>query len=379
MDWEVAGQDNSDAAGSASPKSPKRKGKKLKKWVVVVAVIAAIVAYFNIKSCINNQPKNLSWPTTGLATMLPDPPTNKGEVNTDSDRSFWADIEKCSESQYKAYVESCKEKGFTVEADSNTSWYNAYNSDGYKLSLSYYSSSESLSVSLNAAEEMGTLTWPTAGAGSLAPAPASKKGKISSDSSTRFAALVGDTDSAAYSAYVDSCISAGFNVDYKKGETSFSADNANGDHISVSYEGFNTMKVIVDAADVSASAETTSSDSSASAVAETEEKVEEKVEEAPAATSDSASSGSSSASAGDFRQFVDDYESFMNSYCDFMEKYNSSSNTASMMVDYAKMVKDYAEWAEKFDGYDTSDLSADDLAYYTAAQARVLERVSKIQ
>ncbi len=37
MDWEVAGQDNSDAAGSASPKPPKRKGKKLKKWVVVIA------------------------------------------------------------------------------------------------------------------------------------------------------------------------------------------------------------------------------------------------------------------------------------------------------------------------------------------------------
>ncbi len=375
MDWEVAGQDNSDAGSSASPKPPKRKGKKLKKWVVVIAVIAAIVVYSNIKSCINNQPKNLSWPTTGLATMLPDPPTNKGEVNTDSDRSFSADVEKCSEDQYKAYVESCKEKGFTVDAESNTSSYEAYNSDGYKLRLSYWSSSEKLSVYLDAATEMGTLTWPAAGAGSLAPAPTSKKGKVSSDSSTYFAALVGDTDSAAYGAYVDSCISAGFNVDYHKGDTLFYADNANGDHISVSYEGFNTMKVIVDAADVSASAETTSSDSSASAKVE----AETKTEEAPAATSDSASSESSSASAGDFRQFVDDYESFMNSYCDFMEKYKSSSNTASMMVDYAKMVKDYAEWAEKFDGYDTGELGADDLAYYTAAQARVLERLSKIQ
>ncbi len=375
MDWEVAGQDNSDAAGSASPKPPKRKGKKLKKWVVVIAVIAAIVVYSNIKSCINNQPKNLSWPTTGLATMLPDPPTNKGEVNTDSDRSFSADVEKCSEGQYKAYVESCKEKGFTVDADSSTSSYKAYNSDGYKLRLSYYSSSESLSVSLDAAAEMGTLTWPTAGAGSLAPAPASKKGKISSDSSTYFVALVGDTDNAAYSAYADSCISAGFNVDYNKDDTLFYAYNANGDYITVSYEGFSTMEVTVDVADVSASAETTSSDSSASTKAE----AETKAEEAPATTSDSASSESSSASAGDFRQFVDDYESFMNSYCDFMEKYKSSSNTASMMVDYAKMVKDYAEWAEKFNGYDTGELGADDLAYYTAAQARVLERLSKIQ
>lgn len=375
MDWEVAGQDNSGAGGTSVSKPPKRKGGKLKKWVIAVAVIAVVVAFLNIQSCIKNQPKSLSWPTTGLATMLPDPPTNKGEVTLDSDSRFGADIDKCSEAQYKEYVESCKQKGFTVDAKSNTSSYSAYNADGYKLSLNYGSYSESTTVYLDAPVEMGTLTWPKSGAGSLAPAPASKKGKITSDSSGYFTATVGDTDASAYSAYVDACIAAGFDVDYHKGDTSFYADNANGDRVSVSYEGFNTMKVTVDAADTPASSGTssTSASSDSGAVAQTETKAEE------AADSSSASTETSSSGSSDLRQFTDDYEAFMNSYCDFMEKYNSSSNTASMMVDYAKMMQDYAEWAAKADSYDFDDASADDLAYYTAANARITERLSKLQ
>lgn len=362
MDWEVAGKDKGAGESSPSPVPPKRKGKKMKKWVIVVALLAILVVYFNARSCIKNQPKNLSWPTTGLATMLPDPPTKKGEVRTNSDERFDADVAKCSEDQFNAYVESCKEKGFTVDAESNSGRYSAYTDEGYKLELYYWSSNETLSIDLDAPIDMGTLAWPTTGAGSNAPAPASAKGKVDSESSTRFVAYVGDTDPAAYSTYVDSCIAAGYSVDYHKGDTSFYGDRSDGAHLAVDYLGFNTMRVTVDTSKIGQ----TSQDSTA--------------EEAPAESTETTSDDSSSSSnTADFRQFVDDYESFMNSYCDFMEKYSNSSDTTSMLVDYAKYMKEYTEWAAKYDEYDTSDLSADDLAYYTAANARVAERLSKIQ
>ncbi len=366
MDWEVAGKDNG-TGGGASPMRPKRKGRKMKKWAIALLVIVVAVAFLKIQSCVKNQPKNLNWPTTGLATMLPDPPTKKGEVNYDYDDSFSADVAECSEDQYKAYIESCKDKGFTTDAKSASSSFEAYTGEGYKLSLSYYSYSKQISISLKAPTEMGTLTWPTTGAGSNAPVPTSTKGKIESDSSTWFSASVGDTDAAAYNAYVDACIAAGYSVDYHKGETTFYADRADGAHISLSYPGFNIMKVTVDLKKVSGD-----SSESAPAADATASEAPAATEETPAAT-DSSTSGSS-----DLRQFTDEYEAFMNSYCDFMEKYNSSSDAVGMVVDYAKWTKDYADWADRVDSYDFSNASAEDVAYYTAAVARISDRVSKL-
>lgn len=365
MDWEVAGEDKTaNKSGAPSPTPPKRKGRKMKKWTIALLVIAVLFVYIKVNSCIKNQPKNLSWPTSGLATMLPDPPTKKGEINEDSDDEFYASIAACSENQYKAYVESCKEAGFTTDASDQTNEYSAYTSDGYNLDLYYYESAEEMSVRLVAPIQMGEITWPTSGSGSYAPTPSSTKGKISSESSDYFTAYVGDTDQAAFSAYVDACIAAGYTVDYHKSDTSFYGDREDGAHMSASYEGFNTMMVKVDLTGLS---------NSNSAESEAASEPAAQAEEATDTSSDSSDSN------GDFRQFVDDYESFMNSYCDFMEKYANSSDTSSMLLDYAKWTKDYAEWAGKFDSYDTSDVSADDLAYYTAAQARVAERISKIQ
>ncbi len=356
MDWEVAGKDNSGS--NSSPTLPNRKGKKLKKWVVVVVILVAIVAFANVQSCMRNQPKTLNWPTSGLATLLPDPPTKRGEIIYDDDDQFMANVAECSEGQYEEYVESCTDKGFTTDAESTSSTYEAFSNEGYKLRLDYSSSDEELSIYLNAPVEMNTLVWPTTGAGSNAPAPSSSKGRIDSDSSSIFVAYVGDTDITVYGAYVDACIAAGYSIDYQKGDKSFYADRADGAHITVSYEGFNTMKVAVNLENVNKDSEETDGKSANE-------------------TSESASEDTSN--SGDFRQFVDDYEAFMNKYCDFMEKYNSSSDTASMMAEYATLTKEYADWTARYDDYDTDSLSDDDLAYYAAANTRVAERLAKIQ
>ena len=372
MDWEVAGKDKGKgtASDAASPqKPPQRKGRKMKTWAIVVLVIVVLAIAGKITSCAKDQPSDLDWPTTGLAKMLPEPPTKKGEANTNSAEQLDADIEDCTESQFKDYVESCKDKGFTVDAIEDTDSYTAYTEKSYKLDLCYYGSMEEMSITLDAPIEMGDIAWPTSGSGSYAPAPVSTKGKITSESSDYFTAYVGDTDKAAYSAYVDSCIAAGYNVDYSKGDTSFYADRADGAYINVSFEGFNTMKAYVDLTDLKETAADSSADEAA-AQADTSAEA--------AASTDTAVSDTSTSDA-DFRQFVDDYESFMNGYCDFMEKYNNSTDTTSMLVDYAKWTAQYTEWAAKYDDYDTSNVSADDLAYYTAAQARIAERLSKIQ
>lgn len=80
----------------------------------------------------------------------------------------------------------------------------------------------------------------------------------------------------------------------------------------------------------------------------------------------------------DFRAFVDSYEEFMNEYVDFMIEYNDSEDTSGMLTDYATMMTRYAEMAEQVDDIDEESLSADDLAYYTAAMGRITARLEEI-
>lgn len=350
MKWEPAGK---NAPGG-------KKGKKNGLLIaLVVVVVIAIIG--GISSCGGGEKnERLEWPTTGLAAMLPKPSSDKGEVHTNSDDAFWADVEEYSQSDFNAYVEQCKEKGFTVEGTNNALGYEAYSEDGAHLSLTYLDSSEEMSINLDAAVEMGLITWPTMGAGALLPAPTSLTGKIDSDSSTFFSAMIGETSPEDFSAYVDACIAAGFNVDYNKGDDSFFGDDTLGNHASVSYKGANMMQIVVNAADEAETAEP----------------------EAPATESETtpeAPADATTGTASDFRSMVDEYETFMNEYCDFMETYNSDSgNVVSMAIDYASMMAQYAEWMSKIDDIDESTLTADDSAYLLNAQTRINQRLLEI-
>ena len=79
----------------------------------------------------------------------------------------------------------------------------------------------------------------------------------------------------------------------------------------------------------------------------------------------------------EFREWVDSYEEFMNRYVEFMENYDSSD--ASAVLEYTELVSKYSEFIEATGNLNEDDYSVSDWAYYTAAQARVLDRLSKIQ
>lgn len=357
MDWEPAGK-SADKPG----------GKKRRGCLVAVVVIVLIAIVGGIISSCGGGDDSLDWPSSGLATMLPKPDSGTGNVVVNSDDSFSASVDGYTQEKYDSYVAQCQEMGFSVEAENGTGTYAAYSEEGYHLSLSFFGSSDgSMNVTLDAPVEMGTISWPTAGAGSLAPAPTSTTGKIDSDSSTFFFAYVGETNEEAFAAYVDACSSAGFNVDYDRGDTWYGADNAEGVSLRVEYRGFNTMVVRVDAPDDAEAApepESTAPEAEAPTTPEAE----------VPATPESSAGGSS-----DFRATMDAYEAFMNEYCDFMETYSSdSSNVVSMALDYADMMSRYSDMTEQIDAIDENSLSADDLAYYTEVMGRVNARLLEI-
>lgn len=92
------------------------------------------------------------WPTSGLATMLPTPESNYGEISTESSTSLFVYVGNTSKQQYGAYVEACQEKGFTVDYSKGADYFHASNTDGYRLSLSYGDEESYMTISLKQQE-----------------------------------------------------------------------------------------------------------------------------------------------------------------------------------------------------------------------------------
>ena len=178
--------------------------------------------------------------------MLPEPKSKTGKVYTNTESDFWIEIAKTSETEYKKYVDDCKDQGFIIDSDSSSIGFSAYNEDGYKLSLTYYESHEEMSIRLESPMKMSEIQWPKSEMGALLPTPKSNIGQISWETSYGFVIYIGETTKEEYNAHVEECWERGFTFDYHKGDVSFRADNESGYHVSLSYEGNNIMKIKID-------------------------------------------------------------------------------------------------------------------------------------
>ena len=384
LDWEEAGKPNGQQTpGNSTSGVPKQdsRGKKKKRATIIIIVVALllIVGISRIASCGSSSKSYDSWPTSGLAAQLPKPDSSKIKVQTNSDDRFYASVDDFSKDAYSNYVESCKEKGFTVDASTDTSRYEAYNSEGYHLELSCYSTSMNITVEPPLKTE--TITWPTSGPASLLPKPASDKGSVSVNSSSQFTAKISNTSKDAYEAYTADVSSAGFNVDFSKSDTVYQASNADGAKVYIKYEGNNQMSISAYAAkDSSSSSSTLKSDSSSSKSSSGDSSSSKSSDSSSVGSKikDAVSNATSSAVSADFKEMMDGYESIMNKYCDFMVKYNESSDTAAMLDDLNAITAEELEWSDKVNAVDQSSLSTADQAYYLEVTNRVNKRLLEI-
>ena len=389
----------------------KRRGGCLLKLLVVLVVIGVAAWFFLLRP---EPPEKFSWPTSGLAAMLPTPEETKGKIRENTDDRFSANLEDMSSDDYWAYLDACKEKGFTVDARQDTSTsYEAYSQDGYALELLFWGSS--LDVSLDAPIEMGEIDWPTTGPGALVPAPASSVGVIRSDSARSFSALVGETSVEEFAEYCDAVAAAGFTEDYSRdGSSYYRAEDAEGNQVSITYGGFSTIAVQVtladkedaaeaeDAAAASAAADDAvlATDESADgasggqdgqdagAPADEQSQPEEGAEPASEATTpvdEGTETPEASADASlppgvdpAFKATMDAYESFFDEYVDFMLRYEEGGSSVQMLVDYSSMMARYAETMQSLDEIDSDSLSAADAAYYAEVMARITARLAEL-
>ena len=188
-----------------------------------------------------------TWPSTGLALQLPQPEIPSGKILANTDDSFALELHNVSQEDFSDYIRACKEKGFSIEPESSSFLYEAYNDEGYSLLLTYSSSSKDLDVQLDAPRTFSSFSWPKSELASLLPVPESSRGELSVDRADRFSAYIGDISLEQYKDYVDACWDSGFSLNHSRSETSFSAENAAGYQLRVNYEGFYTIYISLSA------------------------------------------------------------------------------------------------------------------------------------
>lgn len=226
---------------------------RVKNFHLVPAILAFLlfVPYFSLSS---NHDKQIldtdyytNWEDILLNEYVPEPIMTSARIMTNSSEAFYIYDIKCSQSDYYDYVNTCKKFGFDYEIiEEDETSFEAYNKDGYQVKVSYITT---LTIEVNAPMKMSQIEWPSSNIAELIPQPKSLYGKIEWEHDYGFVIYIGHTTLSDYEEYVNSVYNSGFNIDYSKGDTYFGADNTDGYHVSINYEGFNTMFVRIEEPD----------------------------------------------------------------------------------------------------------------------------------
>lgn len=192
--------------------------------------------------------ESVKWSDMFLSVYFPEPVLSNAYVYSNSKEECNIGQIDCSQSEYYAYCRQCKEWGFDYEImEEDETWFTAYNSEGYKVHISYIDSD--LSIELNAPMKMSDFNWPESEIGQIVPVPQSTYGKISWEYDSGFLIYIGNMSHEDFNEYANLLYKSGFNINDRKDDCHFWADNADGYHISIEYEGFNIVWLRADAPD----------------------------------------------------------------------------------------------------------------------------------
>lgn len=190
--------------------------------------------------------KSFEWLETGLSTKIPSIDVKSGRVQTNSDTELWLSLDGVTYNQFEKYVTSCKEMGYSVDAEKDTNTYKASNGEGYLLEVSCWG--DSLSIELKA-PLVGDkdFVWPTHKFAALIPQLNNKTGVIKTETEETLKIILYDVSATEIKNYVTDCEKAGFTIDTEKQDTSFNGFNADGYELSVSYNEMKAMSIMIKA------------------------------------------------------------------------------------------------------------------------------------
>ena len=189
--------------------------------------------------------QEISWENLILGENLPDFGYNEAEVVWDTDDNLILYFYDMESSKYESYIEECKKFGYTIDAEDSGANYTAYNQEGYYLHLQYldFTDDKKLTIDLENPIESKQIIWPSSDLVKDLPIPQSLVGEVSTENSEAYAVYLVQIEPSYFSEYVSLCMDNGFNIDYSKSDTYFSAENDDGISLTVEYEGFNILYI----------------------------------------------------------------------------------------------------------------------------------------
>ncbi|MCR5041167.1 MAG: serine/threonine protein kinase [Clostridia bacterium] len=178
-----------------------------------------------------------------------------------------------------------------------------------------------------------------------------------------------------YYAYVESCKEAGYTVDPSESYTSYSASDADGYEISLTYWSYSDEIWIHVYAPSGSGQETTAAAQTEAPETTSPPTTAEPTTAAPETTAETTTAASADGVSSSVKEKVDAYEAFVNSYAEFMDGYDSMS--LSGLKDYAKMSGELIKEQAKFFALEYTLTSDADKAYYAEAKQRIGEILSR--
>ena len=81
--------------------------------------------------------EEFEWPDTEMTKKIPETNSKTGEIIESKDDRFYAEISNITKEELDQYINSCKDKGFNKNIDTEDYTYYAENEEGYRLSIIY--------------------------------------------------------------------------------------------------------------------------------------------------------------------------------------------------------------------------------------------------
>ena len=335
--------------GVERPVPPSRKS-----WIPALAVLLSLsvlgsvlfsTAFFRLRRI-----HPIRWDTLVLAEQLPALDKSKGELLENSEDSLMLNLVHVSEDQYQSYVASCREFGYSLATEQNTTDFSACTAEGSRLSLYYMPRERELDIRLEAPPEMEPILWPTGQLGTLLPVPESTMGKIIRETETYFEFYVGNTPKDAYNAYVNACIAAGFSVDFEKNDGFFWAKNSRGYDLQINYDGNQVMYVTLSLPEESVDWNDTGYVSTGA-------------EDSPVPVSEEIRPV--------FEDVMNAYESFFTEYCSLAEAGQADPTDTELQEAFSSMQAEAEAQSEAFHAWREEDMSPEELDRYLEVSENV--------
>lgn len=117
--------------------------------ILVVAIVFAGIRGGAFEIDTTDYNATFDWQTNDLFSYLPEPQTNYGRIERESEKQIIIDLYQISQEDFDSYVKACRNSGFSYEVTKTDSVFYAENADGYDLDISYDNSTKVMHISLD--------------------------------------------------------------------------------------------------------------------------------------------------------------------------------------------------------------------------------------